>query len=176
MSERSNLVPDGEYTGKVVSGKLITASKRGTPGYECIVEVTEKPYDGKKMVWHGWMSPDASVRSMEALIAAGCTFPGDDTTNLEGLTSNEVTLVVETEEYTPEPSETNPTPTMTKRNRCAWINRGLGGRAGVAMDDAGKAAFKDAGKAALAAARAGRNAGGGGDAGIPKDAKGKAKF
>ena len=81
------------------------------------------------------MGPDSATRSMEGLIAAGCTFPGDDTTNLDGIGSKEVVLVVGSEEYTPEPTEENPNPTMRKCNRIEWVNRGLGSNAGKEMDD-----------------------------------------
>jgi hypothetical protein len=175
---KKNLIPDGEYAGLLLSGKLIVSTKKGTQGYECIGQITEDgPYKGKKLIWHGWMGPDSSTRSMQALIDSGCTFPNDDTTNLDGIGSKEVVLVVGSEEYTPEPTEENPNPTMRKRNRIEWVNRGLGSNAGKEMDDAGKAAFKDVGKAALAAARAGRKSDGGSTEGLPKDAKtGRVKF
>lgn len=173
--KKSNLVPDGEYTGKLLSGKLIVSSKKNTPGYECIGQITEEgPYKGKKMIYHGWMGPDSATRTMEALLASGCKFENSDTTNLDGLGDNETIFVVGHEDYMPEPTEANPNPVNRPRNRIEWVNKGLGGNAGKEMDDAGKAAFKDHGKAALEAARAGRGAAS--TEGLPKGKDGKVKF
>jgi len=151
-----NLIPAGTYVGKGVSGSLkpITSDTKKTPGYEGLVEITQEgPWKGSQYVWHGWNSEGAAVRTMDQLMIAGCTFPGDDTTNLTGWgTATGLGLVIGVEPATTIKDKEGKDKPIAERRRCEFINEGLGGRGVTAIDKndaAAKAAFQASAAGAL---------------------------
>jgi hypothetical protein len=54
---------------------------------------------GNEITWWGFFTDKTKERTIEALRHAGCTFPGNDITNLEGLGSRHVELDIGHEEY-----------------------------------------------------------------------------
>jgi hypothetical protein len=170
----SNVNPVGKFRGKVesVDPEIKESTDKGTPFVDCVCVITEDgPFKGTRVPWSGWLSEAAATRTYESLMAAGCTFPNDDSFNFEGVGSREVMLDIEDASYTPEATKENPNPELLKRSRVAWVNRLVRGMAGNPMDASKRKAFgATVLKGALAAARAGGKRAAGDDPsdGIPE--------
>lgn len=69
---------------------------------ECVIAFTilDGPNTGERISAYLYFSTDAGMaRSIESMRYCGCTFPGEDITNLEGLGSRDVQLVIEQEDW-----------------------------------------------------------------------------
>ena len=76
----------------------------------CVI-ITSSPngqYDGAELVWYGFFTPKTEDRTLEALITCGCT----NLATLEGVTTNEVQIVV------------NHEPHFGKPARCSLVSSG----------------------------------------------------
>lgn len=87
-----------------------------------------------------YFSDASAARAIESLRACGCTFPANDITNLEGLGSKPVQLVIEPDTYE---GKTKP--------KVRWINAQGGIKDDQKMNAVQKASFKDRMKGALLA-------------------------
>jgi hypothetical protein len=146
------MIPSGNHRAKAVKGTYYKSGKKGTPGVRVAFKVIGGEADGQHVNWDGWYTEGTTARTIESLRHCGCTFPGDDITNLAGLDTNEVELVVEHEDFTYEEGE-RAGETVT-RAKVAWVN-GAGGIAEEQkMDDKERTIFAAKMKGALVAARA----------------------
>ncbi len=75
----------------------------GTPFIEINFRVTSEDHHDEEMKKTFWLTEKASEYVVAELRACGCTFPGGDITNLEGLGTREVELVVQRQK--PKPGE-----------------------------------------------------------------------
>jgi hypothetical protein len=90
-------LPNGRYRARAVQGVLGRTSK-GTEQ----VAVEFQLYDaegvpGASITWFGYFSDATFERTIESL--RHCGWVGDDLSDLTGIDSNEVSLVIENEEY-----------------------------------------------------------------------------
>jgi hypothetical protein len=65
-------LPKGEYTFRLLGGELFT-SKRGTPGYKVVLEVTEGEFEGRRAWCDFWLTPAALPMSKRDLAKLGIT-------------------------------------------------------------------------------------------------------
>lgn len=132
-------IEPGKYVAVATSAEFGVSKNKGTE-YVRVVFDLEGTQDS--IAWDGYFTEKTAARTIEALRYCGCTFPGDDVTNLAGLGSQRVQLVVELESYE---GKTRP--------RVKWVNRL--GAAGVAqaLDDGAKKSLKARLKGDVAAAR-----------------------
>lgn len=90
------------YTAKAVtSGEWGESKKKGTPFVEVIFEVQDGPSKGQRFPWQGYITEATRERTLQSLRFCGCTFPGDDPTNLAGINTNMVEIQVEDGDYGP---------------------------------------------------------------------------
>lgn len=104
------MIPEGKYRARAVDGEYGRTSKGG----EMVAvrfEVTQGPAEGQHLTWYGYFTEKTGARTIESLRYCGCTFPGDDVTNLEGLGDAEVELDVQVEHDDRGP-----------RSRVRWVN------------------------------------------------------
>lgn len=149
----NNLIPEGYYRARAMSGELTESSK----GNEC-AQVTFRLLDGdsegRTITWWGYFTTEKnSERTLESLRYCGCKFgpSGDDITDLTGFDGQDVSLDIGHEEY-----EGN------LKARVKWVNRD-GGMAATPLDAAKKASFKDRMRARLLASKEEKPASGGAD-------------
>lgn len=72
-------------------------SSKGTPQVAVLFDVLDEGAAEKSITWYGYFTEATADRTLESLKHMG--FEGDDITILDGLGRNEVSLVVEDEEY-----------------------------------------------------------------------------
>lgn len=129
------------YSAKAVKGEFGESKLKHTP-FACITfEVIEGDSEGRQFDWQGYLTDAAAERTVQSLRLAGCTFPGDDFTNLAGLGSKVVEIQVEQGDFGP---------------RVAWVNEP---RTGVSddqkLDEKGKSALASKMKGLLISMRSG---------------------
>lgn len=135
------LVPDGRYRARALPETAIWGkASTGTQQIGMSFEILNGKHKGTTLPWYGFFTEDSKVRTMESLIHAGCTFPGDDLGDLTGLGSEEVEVTVECTEH-PE--------TGQLRSRVAWVNKPGQVVMKETFDDAEKGAFAKSLKADL---------------------------
>lgn len=126
------MIPNGTYKAKGVEAALGKAST-GTHEVAVLLEVTSGDHAGTRLTWHGYFTEKTTDRTLESLRYLG--WEGDDLSKLEGISANEVSIVVERETYEDRDGVTQ------ERAKVRWIN----GAGGVAikdrLDDADAIAF-----------------------------------
>ncbi len=121
----------GYFKARAVDGDFGHAGT-GTRQVAVSFEVTDGEAKGAHITWYGFFTQSTGERTLESLRHCGCTFPGDVLTDLTGLGSTEVELVIEEEE-----GENG-----AVRPRVRWVNRIGGGVAlGSRMTEAEKRQF-----------------------------------
>lgn len=115
------MTPKGKFRAVATDYTFAESKQKGTPFVRVPFRVKDGPHEGEYVPWDGFFTEGTAERTIESLRHCGCTFPGDDLSNMEGLGSKDVEIVVEHEEWTN--PETNETKT---RARVAWVNS-LGG-------------------------------------------------
>ena len=75
-----------------------TVEKTGSEYISVKFVVQGGDHDGKVGYWRGFLTEAAARYTVEGLKACGCTFPGQDITNTEGLDTNVVRIKVEENE------------------------------------------------------------------------------
>lgn len=86
----AELHDEGRFRARAIEGAW-GHTQTGTEQVAVLFELET----GKRLTWYGFMTDKTSERTMNALITCGVT----DLLTLEGLTSNEVDLVVEHDTY-----------------------------------------------------------------------------
>lgn len=90
-----NQIQPGTYLATATKAEFGVSKNKGSE-YIRVYFATET---GESISWDGYFSEKAVERTIESLRLCGCGFPSDDITNLEGLGSRQVEIVVENEEY-----------------------------------------------------------------------------
>lgn len=116
----------GKYRARATEAALgFTAT--GKEQVAIAFEILDGEFTGQTITWYGYFSELAAKRTMESLRL--CGWKTDDVSNLDGVTTNEVEIVVAEEEYNGQ--------TVTK---VKWINAPSAGIAMKNRMDAGSAA------------------------------------
>ena len=108
------MIQAGKYKARGVAGQLAVA-KTGTEMVQVIVRISEGEYVGEELRWDGFLTEKTDQRTLESLRHLG--WKGDMLNELDGITENEVQIVVE-HEVNEETGKSYP--------RVQWINK-LGG-------------------------------------------------
>lgn len=120
------MIPEGKYRARATSGEFGKSKQKGTRYVRVDFEVVDGEEAGQHVRWDGWFTDNTAERTTDSLIYCGCTFPGNDMLNLEGLGSQEVQIVVEHETWTP--TEGDKAGQEQTRAKVAWVNQlGFGG-------------------------------------------------
>ena len=129
----------GKHTARAVSATFGKSSKKGTDGVTVTFEVEVGNGIVEQIDWAGWFTETTAQRTIESLQHCGCTFPNGDITDLTGLGSQEVELVVENEQITDAHGvvKYDEFGQPRTRPRVQWVNR-KGSAAVVEFDSAGK--------------------------------------
>ena len=88
-------VQAGSYKARAMNGDFGTSKSKGTSYVRVGFQILEGPFAGSTVTWDGWITDKTRQRVVDSLAYCGCTFPGDDITNLDGLGAQEVEIVVE---------------------------------------------------------------------------------
>lgn len=121
------MINEGKHVARGVEGALTQSKEKGTPGVQVILEVTEGEHAGTRIRWDGWLTEGGegkegtAQRTLESLRYLG--WQGEFLTDLTGIDSNLVQIVVEHEERDIN-GEIKTFP------RVRWVNR-LGGGAKI---------------------------------------------
>jgi hypothetical protein len=162
----------GKYTARAIGGNIGKSAQKGTKFARVAFAIKSGEHEGDSVEWTGYFSGAATERTLASLRYCGCTFPGDDITNLEGIDTNDVEVVVEHEPYTyPDDHATKAGETIT-RVKVAWVNSPTGGmREEEQMDDRDLASFASSMKGALIQAKKRTGASSSPNAGRPAPAR-----
>lgn len=110
-------IADGTYRAQALQGAL-AKTKTGKEQVGVLFQLMDEEGNPTHTItWFGYFTEKTLERTIESLRL--CGWHGDDVSNLEGLTDNEVDLVIKQEEYE-----------GTRTPRVRWVNaRGSGGLA-----------------------------------------------
>ncbi len=110
-----------KYTAKAISYDWGTSKNKGTPFVSVVFEVSEADTKapGAQFNWEGYFTEATTDRTFKSLRYCGCTFPGNDATNLEGLTRNAVKITVEETDFGPRVAWVDPVGNVNDENRMA---------------------------------------------------------
>lgn len=164
----SDMIPAGNYIGKVTSASLENSKEKGTPYVlgECVI--TKGPYEGRMLQWKGWLTDATEKRTVEAIVLAGAK----DMETFEGVGSVEVSFSIGVEDAEIPATDKFPKRNI-QRNVVNWINK-PGGSGGRPMTETDKKAVANKYKGMIAAAISGVAADGSkmsGTALVDKDGK-----
>lgn len=123
-------IPQGKYRARAKNADF-GFTLNGKEQVLVTFDLLDPDYDGETISWFGYFTDKTQERTMQAL--RYCGWQGDDVTNLDGISDQEVELVIEHETYEGK-----------TRAKVKWVNR-LGG--GVTM----KAPMAEAQRKAFAA-------------------------
>jgi hypothetical protein len=134
------MLPEGKHVARATGQHEWGQSDKGTDFLW--LQFKLKGAEDETIGAYLYFSEAAAARSIESLRHCGCTFPDNDVTNLDGLTSRDVQLVIEHEEWD-----------GAMRAKVKWINALAGVREEQKMSPAAKAGFKQRMKGALLASK-----------------------
>jgi hypothetical protein len=157
------MIADGNYRAKALDGEFANSKNKGTPFVRVRFQF-QTPEGTEVLGYDGYFTEATTERTIESLRHCGCTFPGDDLTNLEGLGSKDVEIVVGHEEANDGSGRMFP--------RIKWVNAlGQGGkvRDEDKMDQGARTAFAKSMKGHLVAARMGSKKAGPAPKAAPKN-------
>lgn len=140
-------IPEGKYIARA-TGAEWGVTDRGKDFCAVNFKISEGEIEGERITAYLYFSTDEnSRRSVESLRYCGCSFPGNDVTDLEGLGSIDCQLVVEHEEWEGK-----------TRAKVKWINalRGAGVREEQKMNAGARRSFAARMKAAVIATGGGQ--------------------
>ena len=90
------MLSNGVYRAKAIQGAL-GETKAGKEQVAVEFEILDEGFHGQRITWFGYFSEKTMDVTLRALRTMG--WQGDDLSDLTGITNNEVSLVVEQEEY-----------------------------------------------------------------------------
>lgn len=111
---------NGTYRAKASGACVLgTSANKGTPFLELYFKVIDGPALGQLVRWTGYFTENTNERTIQSLLTMG--WQGEDPSEFEdgqlhGLDANEVSIVVENEEYEKD-GEVRTSP------RVQWVNR-----------------------------------------------------
>lgn len=136
------MIPAGKYPARALSGEF--GVNDNGKDFCCVkFEIIDGELTGETIsAWLYFSTEKNTERSIESLRYCGCTFPGNDITNLDGLGSKDCEIVVEHETFEGK-----------TRAKVKWINSGGGSsvKAEQRMDPNTKKNFAERMKATLVA-------------------------
>lgn len=118
MTEKSKETWNGEHPARAVEWALRSVGQNETPAVAVRFRLTDGPRRANYITWDGWLTDKAFDRTIESL--QYCGWKGDDLRDLQGLDANEVSLVIELEDYTDPNGEFKQIP------KVRWVNGGSG--------------------------------------------------
>lgn len=122
------MIPAATYPARATGEYELGVSNNGTEQVGVSFRITQGEHLGTTLTWYGFFNTDENAqRAIKSLRA--CGWAGDDLSNLQGIDTNEVNIVVEIDEYEGQ-----------QRNKVAWVN-GAGVAMKNVMNDAQKKAF-----------------------------------
>jgi len=135
------MIPEGKYRA-CAQGAEFGTNDNGNDFCMVNFKISEGELTGETIsAWLYFSTDKNTERSIESLRYCGCTFPGNDITNTEGIGSREVELVVEHETWEGK-----------TRAKVKWINSGGAGvKAEQKMNAGAKKNFAQRMKAKLVA-------------------------
>jgi hypothetical protein len=102
--------PDGVYAARAITGALgVSGSGKEQIGIEFEIQDQE----GGHVTWYGFFTEKTTERTIETLRI--CGWHGTDLSSLDGIGDNEVSIVLETEEWEGK-----------ARQKVQWVNRAGG--------------------------------------------------
>lgn len=122
------MIPEGTYKAKAVTAALgYTSGGSEQVAVEFEILDDDPEIGGRRITWYGYFTERTFDRTIESL--QYCGFRGNDLSDLSGVTTNEVQIVVTHEEYNGRISA-----------RVQWVNRlgGLAIRSRMSDEDARK--------------------------------------
>ena len=125
----------GTHKARACAAEFGTSKTKGTFCVEVDFQITDGPNAGEHITWAGYFTENSTKRTLESLRYCGCQFPGGDLMNLEGISDQEISLVVEHEDYTTEHGE------QKTRAKAQWVNRAGGGFFATKLEGDARAAF-----------------------------------
>ncbi len=139
------MIEAGKYTAKALSAEFGESAQKRTPFVRVQFEITDAKAPGEYVAWDGYFTEATTARTIDSLKYCGCTFPGNEIDNLEGLGTKDVQLVIKLEEYTDNDGVVKSSP------KVEWVNRlgAFGIKAEDKLDDAKKARLRQQIKGAL---------------------------
>jgi len=129
------MIAAGTHKARACAAEFGTSKNKGTFCVEVDFVITDGPSAGEHITWAGYFTDNSTQRTLESLRYCGCQFPGGDLLNLEGISDQEVALVVEHEEYTTDHGE------QKTRAKAQWVNRVGGGFFATKLEGDARAAF-----------------------------------
>jgi hypothetical protein len=90
------MLENGNYRARAIQG-VLSETKGGKEQVAVEFELLDEGFVGQKITWYGYFTEKTWERTIKSLRA--CGWYGDDISQLDGLSANEVSLVVEREEY-----------------------------------------------------------------------------
>ncbi len=137
------MIAQGKYRAQATHAEFGESPTKGTPFIRVAFQILDGAHQGDRISWDGWVTDRTRERVVDSLRSCGCTFPGDDITDLTGLGTQEVEIVVEIENYN-----------GRDRAKVAWVNSLVGAvKNEQRMDDGKRAAFRDSMRGALFVSR-----------------------
>jgi hypothetical protein len=138
------MIAQGKYRARAVGGDFGKTPNTGTDFVKVTFVIADGPHKSEHVAWNGWFGPNSTERTIESLKSCGCTFPGNDITNLAGIDSKDVEIVVEHEAFEGRDGK------AATAVKVSWVNALAGGINPEAKMDAGaKASFAQKMKGAL---------------------------
>lgn len=132
-----DIIPAGTYRGRATEAQLGTTST-GKEQVAISFQLLTPGYEGQHLPYYGLFTDAALEITVKALRA--CGWQGVDLSDLSGIDTNEVNLVVEHETYN-----------GVTRARIKWVNDGTAGLLKNVLGDAEKKAFAQRMRGAIAA-------------------------
>lgn len=133
----SEIVKAGSYIGRGYgTPELGESPEKHSEFYRVSVQIKGGEFDGRIVSRDFYFSGEAAKYSTESMRTLGCTFPGNDITNLEGFGTVDVPFTVVHKKYT------NKEGVEKTYAEIGFINKPFGISEEARMDDAKKAAFK----------------------------------
>lgn len=137
------MTPNGTYKARATEGALGRTSA-GKPQVAVAFTITEGEHAGSVVPWNGYFTEKTEERTLESL--RHCGWNTDDLSNLAGISDNEVSIVVEVEDFETDTGE------IRQASKVRWVNASGGGlRMKERMDDADAARFAQQMKAKVLA-------------------------
>lgn len=104
------MLDKGYYRARALGGEFGYSSKKGTEQVAVEFEILDESHQGERITWIGFFTDKTTERTMESLRI--CGWKTDDVTDLQGITDNEVQLVIDHETFEGK-----------ERAKVQWVNR-----------------------------------------------------